>query len=219
MLKKINFVVNQNKLREMAYGDTVYAWLLLHSHYDETEDHNYIYAKDFTFIQIANDIHRNRATVSKRFKALLPKENELGDKKDLMYYNEYDKVYILPCFREFEQLDADTVLNLFWMCGENKKREEVIKIYAWIKRSFKKGNKNISYEDLIKAFGHSDGNEAIYQRYKDILTTLQGAGLIRFRTALNNRLTNGTYGKTFYIYEVNDKASKEWLDKKKKEDD
>ena len=48
------------------------------------------------------------------------------------------------------------------MCGENKKREEIIKIYAWIKRSFKKGNKNISYEDLIKAFGHSDGNEAIY---------------------------------------------------------
>lgn len=43
MLNKINFVVNENKLREMAYGDTIYAWLLLHSHYDETEDHNYIY--------------------------------------------------------------------------------------------------------------------------------------------------------------------------------
>lgn len=27
MVNHINFVVNENKLKEMAYGDTVYAWL------------------------------------------------------------------------------------------------------------------------------------------------------------------------------------------------
>jgi hypothetical protein len=59
-LKKINFVVNQTKLREMAYGDSVYAWLLLHSHYDETEDHNYIYGSSINYSQIGRDIHRTR---------------------------------------------------------------------------------------------------------------------------------------------------------------
>jgi len=49
MVNHINFVVNENKLKEMAYGDTVYAWLLLHSHYNPDENHNYIYKKDFTY--------------------------------------------------------------------------------------------------------------------------------------------------------------------------
>ena len=46
MVNHINFVVNENKLKEMAYGDTVYAWLLLHSHYNPDENHNYIYKKE-----------------------------------------------------------------------------------------------------------------------------------------------------------------------------
>ena len=37
-MKKINFVTNKQKLRQMAYGDAIYAWLLLHSHYDENEN-------------------------------------------------------------------------------------------------------------------------------------------------------------------------------------
>ena len=49
MLRKINFVNNEQKLKEMAYGDTVYAWLLLHSHYDPDEEHNYIYKNEFTY--------------------------------------------------------------------------------------------------------------------------------------------------------------------------
>ena len=45
MLKQIYFVSNEQKLREIAYGDAVYAWLLLHSHYDPDEEHNYIYKR------------------------------------------------------------------------------------------------------------------------------------------------------------------------------
>ena len=60
MLSKIYFVINENKLKEMAYGDAIYAWLLLHSHYDETEDHNYIYKRDFSYTEIGKDIHRTR---------------------------------------------------------------------------------------------------------------------------------------------------------------
>ena len=114
MINKINFVVNETKLKEMAYGDTVYAWLLLHSHYNPNENHNYIYANEFTFTMIGKDIHRTRQTVSKRFNELL---TPTISGKDLLYYDEYHKVYILPNFREFEKLDAETVLNLFWLCG------------------------------------------------------------------------------------------------------
>lgn len=213
MLDKINFVVNKTKIKEMAYGDSVYAWLLLHSHYNPDEDHNYIYEKDFTFVQIGKDIHRTRQTVSTRFKDLL--KSNSGSSKDLLVYDANNKVYYLPCFREFEKLDADTVLNLFWLYGQgnSSRKEELIKTYAWLKRQIKEKNKEISYNDLIKAFGHSKGNEQTYQRYKDIMTTLQGAGLIKFRTDLN-RNTKGQYDKTFYVYQVNDKASKEWIDKK-----
>ena len=216
MLGKINFVVNKTKLKELAYSDSIYAWLLLHSHYDPDEDHNYIYEKEFTFIQIGKDIHRTRQTVSTRFKDLL--NSGAGSNKDLLIYDAKQKAYLLPCFRDFEKLDAETVLNLFWLYGQGNasRKEELIKTYAWLKRQIKEKNKDISYNDMIEAFGHSKGNEQTYQRYKDIMTTLQGAGLIKFRTDVN-RNNKGQYDKTFYVYQVNDKASKEWLDKKEKE--
>lgn len=214
MLKKICFTVNQQKLKEMAYGDSIYAWLLLHSHYDPDEDHNYIYKNEFTYEEIGRDIHRTRQTVSKRFKELLDLNSNRG--KDLIFYNENNKYYILPCFRDFEELDADTVLNLFWLYGQGNKnrKEELIKTYAWLKKRIKT-SKNVSYEDLISAFGHTKGNEQTYQRYKEILTVLQGAGLIKFRTDMvRPRDNKGKFEKTFYVYQVNDKASQEWIDKK-----
>ena len=64
MLRKINFVTNEQKLKEIAYGDTVYAWLLLHSHYDPDEEHNYIYKNEFTYEMIGKDIGRTRQTIS-----------------------------------------------------------------------------------------------------------------------------------------------------------
>jgi hypothetical protein len=93
------------------------------------------------------------------------------------------KYYILPCFRDFQKLDSETVLNLFRLCGKSR-REELIKTYAWLLKKNSKKEKEISFEDMINAFGHSKGNEQTYNRYKDILTTLQGAGLIKFRTSL-----------------------------------
>lgn len=214
-MKKINFVTNKQKLRQMAYGDAIYAWLLLHSHYDENEDHNYIYKRDFTYTEIGKDIHRSRQTVSKNFEKLLNSNN--GSGKDLIYENKKDGVYILPCFREFEQLNADTVLNLFWLCGQGntKRKEELVKLYAWLKKRYKEKHKDISLKEMIEAMGHDCHNEEIYNRYKDLLTTLQGAGLVNFRTDLTNfRNKNGKFDKTLYVYKVNEKANQEWIDKK-----
>lgn len=215
MLRKINFVTNEQKLKEMAYGDSVYAWLLLHSHYDPDEDHNYIYKNEFTYEMIGKDIGRTRQTVSKRLKELLAQslESDGSFKKDLIY--EQGKKYNLPCFRDFQQLDKDTVLNLFRLCGQSR-REELIKTYAWLLKKFEKKEKEISFNDIIFAFGHAKGNEQTYNRYKDILTTLQGAGLIKFRT--DTIRTQGKYGKTLYVYQVNKRASQEWLDKNKEEE-
>lgn len=211
----------------MAYGDAIYAWLLLHSHYDPDENHNFIYKRDFTFKQIGKDIGRNEKTVSRRFKELLPPEKakdndnkEHSILKDLIWYDERNKCYILPCFRDFQTLDAQTVLNLFRLNSQKSRREELIKTYAWLRKQFELKNKDISYNDLIQAFGHSFGNEQTYDRYKDILTTLQGAGLIKFRTDLTNfRGKDGKYEKTLYIYQVNKYASQEWLDKEYKEEE
>ena len=211
-LKEIKFVTAEQELKDMAYGDTIYAWLLLHSHYNESENHNYIYKKDFTFTDIGKDIGRTRQTVSKRFKELLQKSEDKSF-RSLIWEDTQHKCYILPCFRDFQKLDSETVLNLFRLSSRAPRREELIKTYAWLKKQFSQKHKDISYTDLITVFGHSRGNEETYNRYKDILTTLQGAGLIKFRTDLSNyRGSNGLYEKTLYIYQVNDKASKEWLD-------
>lgn len=54
---------------------------------------------------------------------------------------------------------------------------------------------------MIVAFGHSSGNKQIYENYKYILTLLQGAGLIKFRTDFNSlRMKDGKFAKTFYVY-------------------
>lgn len=218
-MSKINFVTSDKELIDMAYSDSIYAWLLLHSHYDPEENHNYIYKRDFSFTEIARDIHKNRHTVSKRFEALLAlsnnKDHVRSGRRDLIYYDESNQVYILPCFRDFQSLDSDTVLNLFWMIGQKKDREELIKLYAWLKKKYFKKEKDISYTEIIEAFGHSATNEQTYNRIKDLLTTLQGAGLVKFRTDLDNfRKKNGKFAKTLFVYQVNDKASQEWIDKK-----
>lgn len=214
VLTEIKFVTQPKKLIEMAYSDTIYAWLLLHSHYDPDEHHNYIYKKDFTYRQIAKDIGRNEKTVSKRFKELLALSENVGSGRDLIWYDENSKAYILPNFQDFQKLDAQTVLNLFRLSSQQSRREELVKTYAWLRKEFETHHKEISYADLIVAFGHAFGNQSTYDRYKDILTTLQGAGLIKFRTDLDNhRNSKGQFDKTLYVYKVEKKASKEWLDK------
>lgn len=211
MVKAINFVTANQELKDMAYGDSVYAWLLLHSHYDKEEQHNYIYRKDFTFEQIGKDIGRTRQTVSKRFKELL-ELNQKDDRRGRTYFIiDEGKYLIMPCFRDFQQLDSETILNLFRL-GSKTRREELIKTYAWLLKKWSNKEKDISYTEMIDTFGHSRGNEETYNRYKDILTTLQGAGLIKFRTTLVTG-TNGRFNKSLYVYQVNKKASQEWLDK------
>ena len=211
MVNHIDFVVSEDKLKEMAYGDTIYAWLLLHSHYDPEEQHNYIYKKDFTYEKIGKDIGRTRQTVSKRFKQLLESNQNSKSTKDLIV--EFDKYYILPRFRTYQRMDTETVLNLFRICSKSK-REEVFKTYAWLLEKWENQEKNISYRDMIEAFGHSIGNEQTYDKYKDILTTLQGAGLVKFETCLY-RSSKGQYSKSMTILQVNKKASQTWLDKNK----
>lgn len=212
MLGQVYYVTNENKLREMAYSDAIYAWLLLYSHYSPDENHNYIYKKDFTYDEIGKSLGKTRQTVSKRLKKLI--EDEKESVRPLIYESEDGKILYLPCFREFQKLDKQTVLNLFRLCSLAPRREELIKTYAWLRKKSEEGQKEFSLNDLIEVFGHSRGNEQTYNRFKDILTTLQGAGLIKFRTDIDHiRNKKGEFCKTLYIYQVNKKASQEWLDK------
>lgn len=212
MLNQIYFVTNETKLKEMVYSDSIYAWLLLYSHYSPDEEHNYIYRKDFTYEQIGKALGKTRQTVSKRLAKLI--EDEKNSPRPLIYESPDKKILYFPCFREFQKLDKPTVLNLFRLCSLAPRREELIKTYAWLRKKNDEGKKEFSLNDLIEVFGHSKGNEQTYDRYKDILTTLQGAGLIKFRTdTIQNRTKKGEFSKTLYIYQVNKSASKEWLDK------
>jgi hypothetical protein len=74
VLSHVNFNTEQQVLIDLAYNDIVYAWLLIHSHYNPDEKYNYIYKNAFTYKGIANEIHKNEKTVSKRFKELEHKD-------------------------------------------------------------------------------------------------------------------------------------------------
>lgn len=218
MQEKIYFDTRDHILKKLAYSDNVYAWLLLHSYYKKGERHQYIYANSFTFKQIAAEIHRNKDTVSKRFKALI--EEEIIEECN---YNG-KKAYKIPYFQEFETLDGPTVMALLTLPVKDQK-EELIKTYAWLLKQKREALKVSKIETkkaspifycspnkILKEFGHSTGNNQGFDRIRLIFTILQGAGIIKYQ---QTKMTKDSSGKIippqFMVLQVNMKASDEWL--------
>ena len=57
-------------------------------------------------------------------------------------------------------------------------------------------------------------NPDLYENMRAIFTILQGAGIIKFKTTSYERHSDGTISPPqMIVYEVNDKASEEWLEK------
>ena len=63
--------------------------------------------------------------------------------------------------------------------------------------------------------------KSTYKKYENIcviFTILQGAGIIKFKTTSYERRSDGTIlPPQMIVYEVNDKASDEWLEKEDNE--
>ena len=69
-----------------------------------------------------------------------------------------------------------------------------------------------SAREILAAFGDSTTHTENYDRMRCILTILQGAGIIKFRTIMPKQLENGQWrGQQLEVYEVNKRASEEWL--------
>lgn len=213
MQDHINFRTEDYILKDLVYNDCVYAWLLLHSYYNSEEKYNYIYKEDVNYSKIALQIHRSRQTVSKRFNALLDDEIIRRCK-----YN--GKVcYKIPYYDKFEEMDGETVFQLICL-GEKDQKEELVKTYAYLldkKRTAIRENKkyfHCSSKEILQVFGHSASHERDYTRIRRIFTLLQGAGIIKFRTTLPEQKVDGTWRPAYMeVYEVNKKASDEWLGK------
>lgn len=211
MLTHVNFNTEEQVLRDLAYNDIVYAWLLIHSHYKPEEKHNFIYKSEFTFKGIGKEIQRNEKTVSSRFKSL----KEQGIIRECNYQGK--KVYKMSYYDQFEELDSETVYQLISLPVKDT-REELIKTYAYLlkkkRESIREGKRNFtcSSNEIILAFGYSTGHTQTFDRMKFILTVLQGAGIIKFRTILPRQDEKGQWtGKQMEVYEVNQRASDEWL--------
>lgn len=218
MLKKIPFTTDPKELKDLFYNDNVYAWLLLHSHYNTQEKHNYIYRNSFTFVQIAEDIHRHRETVSKRFKELIEK----GIITQSTYHGKV--VYKMPYEKSFEELDGETTLKLLTL-PLHEYKEELIKTYAYLlsrKRLQKKEDIEDGYDcapivytsahNVMQAFGHSAGHRETFDRFRLIFTILQGAGIIKFEITPFCKKPNGDFDPSqMRVYQINKRASDEWL--------
>ena len=209
MLNHINFRTEPRTLKKLAYADNIYAWLLLHSHFNVEEKHNYIYKEEFTFKQIAEQVHRHRTTVSDRFQKL----KEAGIIHEYTYRGK--TAYKIPYYKEFQELDGETVFRLLCLPVKDQK-EELIKTYAYLlqKKRQEGPHYSCSSKEILEAFGHSVGNTSSYERIRCILTILQGAGIIKFRTVSKQQKEDGTWRPEYMeIYQINQKASEEWLGK------
>lgn len=218
MQQKIYFDTRAYTLKKLAYSDNVYAWLLLHSYYKKGERHQYIYKNSFTFKQIAQEIHRNKDTVSKRFKQLI----EEGIVEECIYNGK--KAYKMPYFVDFETLDGPTVMALLTLPVKDQK-EELIKTYAWLLKQKRKAietsliEKKVAIQtfccspnQILLEFGHSNGNVQSFDRIRLIFTILQGAGIIRYQQLKSTRDEAGRIiPPQFLVTCVNQKASDEWL--------
>lgn len=207
--EKIPFTAKKDILQKLAFNDNVYAWLLLHSYNDNTEDHCYIYKDNFTFKQIAKDIRRNAHTVSKRFEQLL--EEDIIQEKD--YYGK--TAYIMTPYKPYQYLHAETILGLLNLPLKDNK-EETIKVLVFLlqkreenERAHRKSFK-ITAKEILRTFNHNETNPRGYERIKAILTILQGAGIIKFKVIKN---TNDESLSETYVYYVakSGKAKDEWL--------
>lgn len=209
MQQIIPFPASRKELIELQYSDNIYAWLLCHSYKSPKESHSYIYANSFTISQIATETRRNRHTVSKRLKFLI--DNRIIE-DDKMYG---EKVYIIRLPNPFQKLHAETVMKLLILPMKDQ-REEIIKTLAFLVNRNEECKDNnepfcISSKEIIKYFNHSVGNIQAYDRYRAILTVLQGAGILKFRTIIQHN----NFGKVpiMEVYQINPqgKASQEWL--------
>lgn len=218
MQTEIYFDTRDHILKKLAYSDNVYAWLLLHSHYKIGERHQYIYKNEFTFKRIAEEIHRNKDTVSKRFKKLI----EEYIIEECTYNGK--KAYKMPYFSDFETLDGQTVMALLTLPVKDQK-EELIKTYAWLLKQKRKALQISKIETqkaspvfycspnkILEEFGHSNGNIQSFDRMRLIFTILQGAGIVEYQ---QTKATKDEYGRIipaqFMILRVNNKASDKWL--------
>ena len=225
MQEKIYFDIRPETLRKLAYGDNVYAWLLLHSHYTKGERHSYIYKNEFTFKQIAADICHHKDTVSKRFKKLVD--------EDIIREYEYNgkKAYKMPYFKDFETLDGPTTLALLTLPIKDQK-EELIKTYAWLLRKKREAIKTSKVEtnnvtqqfycsanQILQDFGHSTGNAQGFERIRLIFTILQGAGIIEYDhiRVISKDEQGRIIPPRFLVKKVNVKAKDSWIGEEKVE--
>ena len=71
-----------------------------------------------------------------------------------------------------------------------------------------------SSKEILQAYGSSASHNKKYENMRAIFTLLQGAGIIKFKTTSYERRSDGTVmPPQMIVYEVNDKASDEWLEK------
>ena len=214
---KIPFRTEELTLKELAYNDCIYAWILLHSHYNPDESHNYIYKEDINFTKIGTAIHRSRQTVSKRFKNLI----DDGYIRECKYNGK--TCYKIPYFKDFEELHGPTVFQLLCL-PVDKQKEELIKTYAFLLKkkriALREGHTSFSTssKEILQAFGSSASHNKKYENMRAIFTILQGAGIIKFKTTSYERRSDGTVlPPQMIVYEVNYKASDEWLEKEDNE--
>ena len=207
ILKTIPYPSEQEKLLKIADRDTVFAWLLLKSNFNQNEHWNYIYKRDVVISRIAEDLGRSRQWAAKKLKRLIGEGivEDMGDH------------YRLPHTNKYQKLDGETVLNLLKIYDIFQNPEEVINLFVYLVDQWEKCKKTneqsflITPKWLLQYFGKPTNHSSQYNHMKGMLTLLQGAGIVKFRTTIC--VSRGLQYKALEVYEVFNHATQDWLDK------
>ena len=174
-LNKIPYPINDKDLINLFHHDVVYTWLLLHSHFNDAECHNYIYKKEFTIVSIARSCGKNRNTVTNHIKKL----------KEEGYITDCGDYYLLKHYTNFLYLHGKTLYGLITLQINDEMREGVITAYAYLWNWFSNESKykeqpilKTSFTDLGKKLGLGMGHNTDYDKLRTIITILCGAELL-----------------------------------------
>lgn len=198
-------------LKQLKKADCIYTWLLVHSYYNPDEKYNYIYKEDINFSKISFDICCSRQTASKHFKELILNNFIHEDK-----YNG-KKCYIILNKGKYKMIKKETAIVLY-------NNEELIKTYIFLLNKqeifLNEGKKSFpcSVKEILLGLGHSASHKSSYNKMRENILILEKSNLIQYKNISKTQKEDGTWRPAYMeVYEVNKKASDEWLGKTEKE--
>ena len=162
--------------KETAYSDIgekvwiVYYYLLSLSHYNNNEEHRFVYRNEFNVTQMSKALGISRATFYNAIAKL--------EKKEMIRKSHAEDYFIIPIKRGWAKLSKDLLVELLGYCQVFS--VDLLRTYLFLKVIYEMygPDKCFTKRNIVRCLGHNDQGSAIYKRIEGYLAMLSEWKLI-----------------------------------------